>query len=247
MPEGDSIHRVARSLQPFVGEQLEVETPHPRGAALNLVERLGGRRLEAVEAVGKNLLLHFEGRVTLRSHLRMNGRWRVRRRGEPLRGTPWLVLRTADLEASQWNGPILTLRDDGVRALGPDILGRPPDVEAMVARLRTAPELYMGEALQRQQLVAGIGNMWAAEVLWACRLSPWLCVRDVSDDELTSLLEEAHRQMSAALAGRRGDRKVYRCAGRGCRRCGTPIRSQGQGDANRVAYWCSGCQPTSST
>ncbi len=247
MPEGDSIHRVARSLQPLVGERLQVETPHPRGAALNLAARLDGRRLEGVEAVGKNLLLHFEGRVTLRSHLRMNGRWRVRRRGEPLRGTPWLVLRTPDLEASQWNGPILTLRDDVVRSLGPDILDRPPDIAAMVARLRGAPDLELGEALQRQQLVSGIGNMWASEVLWASRLSPWLRVRDVSDGELTSVLEEAHGQMSAAVAGRRPSRSVYRRAGRGCRRCGMPIRSRGQGDANRVAYWCAGCQPSSST
>jgi endonuclease VIII len=245
--EGDSIRRAARSLQPLVGERVEVETPHPRAAVLNLAARLDGRRLERVEAVGKNLLLHFGGRITLRSHLRMNGRWRVTRRGEPPRGTPWLVMRTAELEASQWNGPILTLREDALRSLGADILDQPPDIGAMIARLRGAPDLYLAEALQRQQLVAGIGNMWVAEVLWANRLSPWLHVRDVSDDELRSVLNEAHRQMSAALEGPRSSRKVYRRAGRGCRRCGMPIRSQGQGHANRLAYWCSGCQPSSST
>jgi endonuclease VIII len=247
VPEGDSIRRVARRLQPLVGERLEVETPHPRAAALRLAERLDGRRLEGVEAVGKNLLLHFEGRVTLRSHLRMNGRWRVTRRGQPLRGTPWLVLRTSELEASQWNGPILTLRDGPSRLLGPDILDRPPDIAAMLARLRGAPDLYLAEALQRQQLVSGIGNMWVAETLWETRLSPWLRVRDVPDDALRTALGEAHRLMSDALEHSRSIRKVYRRAGRGCRRCGTPIRSRGQGDANRTAYWCPGCQPTSST
>jgi endonuclease-8 len=247
VPEGDSIRRAARQLQPLVGQRVEVETPHPRAAALNLAARLNGRRLESVDAVGKNLLLRFEGRVTLRSHLRMKGRWRVTRRGERLRGTPWLVLRTAELEASQWNGPILTLRDDALRSLGPDILDQPPDIAAMIARLREAPDLYLAEALQRQQLVAGIGNMWVAEALWASRVSPWLYVRDASDDELRSVLNEAHRQMSAALEGPRSSRNVYRRAGRGCRRCGVPIRSQGQGDANRLAYWCPGCQPSSST
>jgi endonuclease VIII len=247
VPEGDSIRRAARRLQPLVGERVEVETPHPRAAALNIAARLNGRRLERVDAVGKNILLHFEGRVTLRSHLRMNGRWRVTRRGEPLRGKPWLVLRTAELEASQWNGPTLTLRDDALRSLGPDILDQHPDTAAMIVRLRGAPDLYLGEALQRQQLVAGIGNMWVAEVLWATRLSPWLHVRDVSDDELQAVLNEAHRQMSAALERPRSSRNVYRRAGRGCRRCGTPIRSQGQGAANRSAYWCPGCQPSSST
>jgi endonuclease VIII len=61
MPEGDSLHRAARRLQVLVGERLEVETPHPRAAVKRLPERLDGRRLEQVEAVGKNLLLRFEG------------------------------------------------------------------------------------------------------------------------------------------------------------------------------------------
>ena len=246
MPEGDSIHRAALRLQGLVGERVQVETPHPRAAALNLAPRLDGKRLERVEAVGKNLLLHFEGGVTLRSHLRMKGRWRVRPRGEVMRGAPWLILRSAELEASQWNGPVLELRGDVVRRLGPDILERPPDLEGMIAGLRRAAELPLAEALQRQQLVAGIGNMWAAEALWERRLSPWLAVRSLSDEELASILDAAHRMMSAALVSARPPRRVYRRAGRPCRRCGTPIRSQGQGEANRRAYWCPTCQAISS-
>ena len=77
MPEGDSLHRVARRLQALVGERVTVETPHPRAASVLAAERLDGRRLEAVEAVGKNLLLSFEGGLVLRSHLRMSGRWQT--------------------------------------------------------------------------------------------------------------------------------------------------------------------------
>ena len=247
MPEGDSIHRAARRLQVLVGECIEVETPHPRARALNIAGRLDGRRLERVEAVGKNLLLHFEGGVTLRSHLRMNGRWRIRPRGETMRGAPWLILRSTTHEASQWNGPVLELRSDVVQRLGPDILERPPNFELMVARLRRAPELPLAEALQRQQLVAGIGNMWAAEMLWETRHSPWVAVGNVSDEELASVLSTGHRLMSSALESSRSARRVYRRASRACPRCGTPIRSQGQGEANRTAYWCPGCQPISST
>jgi len=163
-----------------------------------------------------------------------------------MRGAPWLILRSAELEASQWNGPVLELRGDVVRRLGPDILERPPDLEGMIARLRRAAELSLAEALQRQQLVAGIGNMWAAEALWERRLSPWLAVRSLSDEELASILDAAHRMMSAALVSARPPRRVYRRAGRPCRRCGTPIRSQGQGEANRRAYWCPTCQAISS-
>jgi endonuclease VIII len=242
MPEGDSIHRAAQRLQALVGERLRVESPHPRAAVLGLGRRLDGRRLEAVEAAGKNLLLRFEGGVTLRSHLRMKGRWRVQPRGTELRGSPWLVLRGRELEAVQWNGPVLELRDDVVRRLGPDILGEDPDPAALASRLRRAPDLALGEALQRQDLVAGIGNMWAAEALWAARLSPWLLVAEAADDELERVLAEAHRLMSAALAGSRPPRRAYRLVGRPCRRCGTPIRSHGQGEANRTIYWCPACQ-----
>src|SRR5206468_501320 len=93
MPEGDALHRAARRLQVLVGQQLEVETPHPRAAVKQLAPRLDGRRLENVEAIGKNLLLRFEGGLVLRSHLRMKGRWRVFRRDTPIFGQPWLVPR----------------------------------------------------------------------------------------------------------------------------------------------------------
>src|SRR3982074_1707503 len=93
MPEGDAIHRAAMRLQVLAGQRVEVETPHPRAATKRLAERLNGRLLESVEAVGKNVLLRFEGGLVLRSHLRMTGRWRVERRGATRRGLPWLILR----------------------------------------------------------------------------------------------------------------------------------------------------------
>src|SRR4051795_11216968 len=106
MPEGDSLHRAARRLQVLVGEQVEVETPHPRAAVKGLAERLDGRRLEGVEAVGKNLLLRFEGGLVLRSHLRMNGRWRVEPRGAVRRGKPRLLLRGGRAQGGPLEGAL---------------------------------------------------------------------------------------------------------------------------------------------
>src|SRR6266508_2366995 len=137
MPEGDSLHRAAAQLQVLVGRPVEVETPHPRAQAARIAERLDGRTLESVRAVGKNVLLEFEGGLVLRSHLRMSGRWRVEPRGTPRHGRPWLVLRGAEREAVLWNGPVLELGDHRARRLGPDILSDPPDLDAIVARLRT--------------------------------------------------------------------------------------------------------------
>jgi endonuclease VIII len=246
MPEGDSLRRAARRLQVLVGERVAVETPHPRAAAGRVAERLDGRRLEAVEAVGKNLLLSFEGGLVLRSHLRMSGRWRVGARGATRTGRPWLVLRGAEHEAVLWNGPVLELRRGGpglLGRLGPDILAEPPDFDAMLARLRRAdPSRPVGDAILDQQLVAGIGNLWKAECLWEVRLSPWRPLADVSDEELLAALASANRLMRAGVAGARPLRRIYRRAGRGCPRCGTPIRSYAQGDEARTAYWCAECQ-----
>jgi endonuclease-8 len=243
MPEGDSLHRAARRLQVLVGERVEVETPHPRAAVKGLAERLDGRRLEQVEAVGKNLLLHFEGGLVLRSHLRMKGRWRVERRGAERVGKPWLVLRGAEHEAVLWNGSVLELVGArGAPRLGPDILGEPPDYETMLARLRSDPGRDVGDVLLDQRLVSGIGNLWKAEALWEARVSPWRRLEDVDDSELRAVLEAAHTQMRTALDGPRPPRRVYRRAGRPCPRCAALVRSAPQGDNARTAYWCPACQ-----
>src|SRR5436190_278190 len=245
MPEGDALHRAARRLQVLVGEQVAVETPHPQAAAGRFAERLDGRRLESVEALGKNLLLSFEGGLVLRSHLRMRGRWQVRPRedGRARRdGKPWLLLRSPSHEAILWNGPVLELTARGARRLGPDILAEPPDLAAMVANLRREhPSRELGDALLDQRLVAGIGNVWKAESLWQAQVSPWHRLGDVSEADLERVLGEAARLMRASVEGR-DERRIYRRAGRLCPRCGAPIRSRGQGDDNRTTYWCPGCQ-----
>jgi endonuclease-8 len=245
MPEGDSLRRAARKLQVLVGERVAVESPHPRAAAERVAERLDGRRLEGVEAVGKNLLLRFEGGLVLRSHLRMSGRWDVVERGSARHGRPWLVLTGADREAVLWNGPVLELTARATRRLGPDILAEPPDFSRMIANLRGEHgSRELGDVLLDQRLIAGIGNLWKAESLWQARLSPWLRLDDVTDEELERVLTEAARLMQVSVTCRSDRREAYRRAGRPCRRCGEPIRSRGQGDDNRTAYWCPRCQPS---
>jgi len=243
VPEGDSLRRAAQRLQVLVGQKLEVESPHPRAQATGVAQQVDGHTLESVESVGKNLLLRFEGGLVVRSHLRMSGRWRVEGRGAKRVGLPWLVLRGETQEGVLWNGPVLELERRSVRRLlGPDVLADDFDVDSIVTGFRSAGDRWLGEAMQHQQLVAGIGNMWIAEALWEIRVSPWLRVRDVSDGTLASALATARRLMQASLQSRRPGRSVYRRAGRPCLRCGTIVRSRGQGDENRTAYWCPGCQ-----
>jgi endonuclease VIII len=244
VPEGDSLHRAARRLQPLVGQRIDAESPHPRAQAERVAERIDGRVLESVEAVGKNLVLRFEGGVVVRSHLRMSGRWSLRPRGERRAGRPWLVLRGERAEGVLWNGPVLELHTRALAHLGPDILERPPRIDAMLERLRgTDSSRYLGESLLDQSLVAGIGNMWMAEALWTARLSPWRRLRDVSENERRLALDTAAALMAASVdRGREGPKQVYGRAGRPCPRCSTRILSWGQGDDNRTAYWCPTCQ-----
>ena len=265
MPEGDALHRAATRLSVLAGQVVRVESPHPRAALLGVAERIDGKRLERVEAIGKNLLLTFEDGLVLRSHLRMRGRWRVQPAGSRIRGRPWLVLRGRDHEAVLFNGPVLELmrvragatslmgagqapplqgrHASAIRRLGPDVMRDPPDLDGMVERFRATDQgRELGDALLDQSLVAGIGNKWKAEGLFLAGVSPWARLSQVSGDELVRVLEETSRAMRD---GRRGN-MVYRRAGMACRRCETRIRSWPQGDDARMAYWCPACQPSSS-
>ena len=225
MPEGDSLHRAARRLQVLVGERLEAESPHPQGQATGVAEQVDGRRLLAVDAVGKNLLFRFEGGLVLRSHLRVRGRWRVLPRGAPRSGRPWLVLRGAEREAVLWNGPVLELTTRRVRRLGPDVLASEPDLDRMVENLRREPAREIGDALLDQRQVAGIGNLWKVEALWHAGVSPWRRVGELSGAELRGILEHAVGLMRASLDGDREPRAIYRRPV--CPRCGARIRARG--------------------
>ncbi len=237
------MRRTADRLRELVGEHLEVEARHARGRATGVAERLAGRRLEAVDAHGKNLLLRFEGGYVLRNHLRMSGSWRMLPRESEAVGQPWLILRGSTQQAMLYGGSILELSARATRRLGPDILADPPDLDAMIANLRRCdPHLSLGEALLDQRAVAGIGNVWRAEALWQSSMSPWRLIGETSDAELRQVLSEAARLMRRSIERGSRERAVYRRSGRPCQRCGERIRARGQGDDNRTAYWCPQCQ-----
>jgi endonuclease-8 len=202
-----------------------------------------GLRLEKVEAVGKNLLFHFEGGVTLLSHLRMSGRWRVEPRGTFRTGRPWLVLRAGEWEAVQWNGPVLTLDARAVDRLGPDVIAESSGPAALVRAVKLVdPRREIAEALLDQRVVSGVGTMWLAEMLWQARLAPTRAVGTIPDEELRGAFEWCRKMMRAAVGGPRPLRSVYRRAGRPCPRCGAPIAVARVGDQSRAVYWCPRCQ-----
>src|SRR3954454_23424101 len=113
MPEGDTIHYAARRIRDVLagpGAPL-VATPPPRFGRDRWAERLHGRAVRSVDAVGKHLFLRFEGDLVIHSHLRMTGSWRVRDASPPTPAPPatWLLLRRGDREVVQIRGPVLEL------------------------------------------------------------------------------------------------------------------------------------------
>src|SRR5207248_2747150 len=248
MPEGDAIHYAARRVgEALVGRPIsEIETPQPRHAFDDWPERLAGRAVRAVDARGKHLFVRFDGDLTLHSHLRMGGSWRVYRRGERWRRGPsraWLVIRTEDHEVVQFDGPVLELMTDGrtrfdqrLAALGPDLLAPDFDEDEFVRRLRADdPTRGIGDALLDQRNLSGIGNVWKSEGCFLAGVSPWRRAGDVTDDEALSIVRaikplmerSARRGGRIVTYGERG-RWVYEREGLPCRRCETPIRARGQ-------------------
>jgi endonuclease-8 len=235
---------VAARLRALVGQRLTVEAVHPRARAAGVAERLDGRRLEAVEAHGKNLLLRFEGGRVLRSHLGMSGGWRTMAPDAPVRGAPWLVLTGERAKAVLRGGAVLETSVRRVSTLGPDILAPELDGDGIVASLRRVdPRRAIGEVLLDQRAVAGIGNIWRSEALWHAGFSPSLRLADLDDGELHAIVRAAARLMSESRDGGHPRREVYRRRGRSCRRCGELVLSAKQGDAARTVYWCPACQP----
>jgi len=254
--EGDTVLRAGRRIEEAIGgEKVSVTAPNPRGRAAG-VERLDGRRLKKVETRGKNLLLRFDDLV-LHSHLGMNGAWHVYRRGAAWRKSAhaaWVVLRGSEQEAVQFGGSTLRVlsaaevrRDPWLSRLGPDILAPDFDLDAAVRSLRSASDCGLGDALLDQGLIVGIGNVFKSEACFAARVDPWRRIEELGDEELERALLAARQSMQRAVAQGRQPRAVYRRAGQPCPICGTPISSRGQGDTNRITYWCPKCQAGSAS
>jgi endonuclease VIII len=252
MAEGDTILRAARRLErALAGEAVRVRAPSPRGRAAG-VERLDGLTVREVRALGKNLVIDL-GELALHSHLGMNGSWHVYAPGERRRrpaGSAWVVMATEEgVEAAQFGGPTLrvlrtgALRRDPVLArIGPDLLAPGFEAADSIRLLRAAPDRGLGDALLDQGKVAGIGNVFKSEACFAARIDPWRTVGELEDGELERVLRAARELMLAAVETDRRPHNVYRRANWPCLRCGTPIRSRGQGDDGRTTYWCPHCQ-----
>ena len=272
MPEGDTVWLTARRLHAALSGRRLTESDL-RVPSLATVD-LSGSTTHEVVSRGKHLLIRLDSGLTLHSHLGMPGSWRVYPNGTRWRGGPgWEVrgvLRTQQDAAVGYRLRTLQLlrtasEDRVVGHLGPDLLSEHWDERALsdaVARLLSDPARPIGPALLDQRNLAGIGNLYKAEVLFLVGVTPWTAVAAVPDlARVVSLARELlrsnrHRweQPTTGSLRRSEAHWVFERTGQPCRRCGSPVRRDWDSptgppagprvlrELNRVSYWCPQCQ-----
>ncbi len=217
---------------------------------------LTGQVVTETVSRGKHLLTRTGNGLTVHTHLKMDGDWRVKAAAEQIRDSHRIRLLLAN-EAWQAIGyqlgvvELIRTSDEPrvIGHLGPDLLGPDWDSAEAVRQLSAEPDRPVGEALLDQRNLAGIGNVYKAEVLFLRGLSPWRPVGRVADlgavARLAKRLLEANKERPGHITTgsmRRGEEHwVYGRRGLPCRRCGTLIQKTGQDD--RVTFWCPSCQP----
>lgn len=256
MPEGDTIHRTAMRLRAALAGHALV-----RFEARRLLgdRPVLGERIEAVEARGKHLLIHFGGGLTLRTHMKMTGSWHLYRDGERWRKGAHLARAVVGAD-SGWVGvcfqaPVVETyhrfagEPDAIASLGPDLAADVPDLDEAVRRAQAVEAgVTIADLLLDQRVAAGIGNVYKSDVCFLHGLHPLTPAHDVAPELLRRLFQTVHRLLVANLDGSRrvtyeGGLAVYGRSGRPCRRCGTPVRSARSGPMARQTYWCPTCQP----
>ena len=206
---------------------------------------LVGARVDRVERRGKHQLLFLGDGRAVHAHFRMAGDWLVDRANEP---QPRFARALVELDdgARIWLVDPRALSTLDVRdaattldlRLGPeatDAALRARDLARALARRRGA----IKPALLDQRLIAGIGNIYAAEALWRARIDPRARAAALTPSELSRLLASVRSIMARALAGN-VRYAVYGREGLRCRRCGTPVARIVQ--AGRSTYFCAHCQ-----
>jgi endonuclease-8 len=257
VPEGDVVWYTARRLNEALAGQVLTRSDFrvPRYATVDL----RGQLVTEAVARGKHLLIRTGNGLTVHTHLKMEGSWRVFPADKRLTESHKirLVLANARWQAAGYLlGITEVLPTDGedqvVGHLGPDLLGPDWDADQAVGRLSRDPGKPVGEALLDQRNLAGAGTIYASEMMFLRGIDPWRPVGEVAD--LRALVELGHRLLDAnkARAGHvtTGDSRpgrnswVYGRAGRPCRRCGTLIRrgEQGPPGQERLRFWCPNCQ-----
>lgn len=258
MPELPEVESATRRLRDaMVGRVVQrVETLHAstrRALPDDAAARVAGRAVRAVERVGKHQWIRLDDGSALHAHFRMAGDWAMSTADAPPPAHARALLLLDDgvrvalvdpraLATLQWRGA-----DVAPPALGPDALDPAWDADAL-GRALHGRRLAIKPALLDQRIVAGVGNIYAAEALWRARLDPRVSAAALGPGRRARVVEGVRTVLRDALdaPGRYQDGEalerlaVYGRAGEPCARCGARVRRIVQ--AGRSTYFCPGCQ-----
>ncbi len=258
MPEGDTLRRAAEALTPVLEGRIVTDLWFRK---LRGYRPRVGDRIHRVEAVGKYLLIEFDRRLVLHTHLGMSGTWRATTLDRPPPRDPRLrvMIETDRGRALCFSAPEIATHITGIGSspvddLGPDLSDDDADLAEVLRRSRAASgDRTLAELLLDQRVAAGVGNVFKSEALHIAGLHPFLTVDDLTDADLEHLWTVAHRQLvanrgrpyrSTTRPGERGRTHVYGRHRLGCRRCDNAIEYSPAGDlTERSTYWCPTCQP----
>jgi endonuclease-8 len=251
MPEGDTVYRTAMKLREALdGRTLtRCDVRVPKFATVDLT----GEKVDEVISRGKHLFIRV-GDASIHSHLKMDGAWLIGgqiRRAQPHKVR--IILETADSRVAGIDLGVLEILQrqhdmDAVAHLGPDLLGDDWEPRTAASNLVADPDRPLAETLLDQRVMAGVGNVYANELCFVLGRLPTSPVSSVKDP--LRVVQRARDMLwlnrSRASRVTTGDTRpgrdlwVYGRAGNACRRCGTIVEMDRNGD--RVMYWCPNCQ-----
>lgn len=265
MPEGHTIHRHARNHQQWLAGQT-VTVSSPQGRFESGASAITGRRFLRADAWGKHLFHVYEGDVEeprfVHIHLGLFGRFKKYKEiDRPVRGAIRQRIVSNDLTLDL-HGPTCceVLTEEQVRAktarLGPDPLRKECSADGFIAKLKRRRR-GIGAVLLDQSVIAGIGNVYRAELLLAHRLHPERPANELSEDEVRALWDTTAQWLTLGVkmnriitttpdeVGRPYSRmrtfervRIYKRPT--CGVCGGPVATCQS--ANRTLYWCPSCQ-----
>jgi endonuclease-8 len=272
MPEGHTLHRLAREISEVFGGQ-QVRVGSPQGRFADAAAQLDGAEVQDADAWGKHLFVDFGADRHVHVHLGLYGAFAVHDLVEevppPVGEVRLRLVRTdgkayADLRGATTCALVTTAERDAVLArIGPDPLRPDADPAQAWTRIRrsTAP---IGTLLMDQSVVAGVGNVYRAELLFRHRIHPlrpgrtlragqWQAMWDdlvvlMNEGVRTGTIDTVRPEHTPEAMGRApraddhgGEVYVYRRTGQPCHVCGRAVRTEVLGGRN--LFWCTRCQP----
>ena len=262
MPEGPTIHRVARDHRKWIGgERLSVCSPQGRFA--NDATLIDGRKLVRLDALGKHLFYHFTGKLVLHVHLGLYGRFRRSDNPPPEPRGAVRVRMTGKRYTIDLNGPnqceVIDEKDVAaiIARLGADPLRNDADPEKAWQRISRS-KAPIGQLVMDQSILAGVGNIYRTELLWLVRVHPLSPGRDFTrrqfnmlwklSRELFAIAVEQERIITLPIktlkkpARRLSTRQRFNIFNKPtCPRCGGDVKKFAM--AKRRVFVCETCQP----